>query len=395
MSDKNQKNYGNKQFGRKTKLGLPFTENIVDKDLINIRRDQTTEGLWIRYEDLKQDIIDGVELPDGIPATPFMIDYDEDIVTLATWSGGNYLKKVSTEANAVSHSGTQKWHLSREDTNNKNLDNPDQSTSLWDFLIDAAEGAKVLIKIFNRGDKSEYIYLEAEGDTFSKQNGSIGSPIYYDLEFEASVLVSNFTTTINNPTVAIIIGRQTDVVRNRTDSFTSLPKQEYVVTLERSEWAALGSGRPSTTLYVVPCDGTPILYIEDNLDVQFGGIISNEDVLSYNTSTSKWENKSLSSLGYLKSKTHVSIDNTDSPYTASINEFISCDASGGAITVNLPTAVGNAGIQISVCKKDSSSFEITVNPNGSETINGDLTKDINFQWSTMVMQSDGSNWIIT
>lgn len=295
MSDDNVNDYGNKNFGRKRKFKMPFTENINDNDFIVLKRDQTTEELWIRYEDLKEEILSNVVIPDIEPAVSFMIDYETEVQLLATWFVGNYEKRVSTETASVSHTGVAKWHLSRLDINGINLDLPNNTVSLWDYIISAVEGTNVLIKVYNREDKSQYVYLNALGDTFLKENPDLSDPSYYDLEFSASVIKTNglVSGTIQNPTVAIIIGRQLDVVRNRTDNYTSLPKQEYAVTLTASEYAAMGSGRPDTTVYMVPCDGTaPIIYLEDNSDVDFGELVDG-DLMRYNGTTMKWENVSI------------------------------------------------------------------------------------------------------
>lgn len=293
MSNRNTEDKGNKRYGRKDKFRLPFTETINDGDFITLKRDQTTEGLWIRYEDLKEDILGDVVIPDVEPAVSFMIDYNTTVETLAVWFAGNYENRVSTEGTSVEATATTKWHLSRLDINGSNLDLANVSESLWDWIINAVEGTTVLVKVYNREDKSQYVYLKASGDTFVKANASIDVPPYYDLEFEADILKSSNITggTISNPTVAIIIGRPLDAVRNRTDTYASIPKQEYAVTLTSAEYAAMGEGRPSTTLYMVPCDGSSaIIYVEDLTDVEFGGTVADGDIFQYSSALGKWTN---------------------------------------------------------------------------------------------------------
>jgi len=89
--------------------------------------------------------------------------------------------------------------------------------------------------------------------------------------------------------------------------------------------------------------------------------------------------------------TPVSIDNTDSPYSASWLEDISVDASAGAVIVNLPTASGNSGSTLFVTKTDISSFGVTLDPDGSETINDDSDKIINYKNTSLTIRSDGAN----
>lgn len=84
----------------------------------------------------------------------------------------------------------------------------------------------------------------------------------------------------------------------------------------------------------------------------------------------------------------------DSPYTATIGEDVLVDASGGNVTVNLPAASGLSGQSIWVSKRDSSVNTVTIDGNGSETINGNLTLVISSQYDAFELMSDGTNWYI-
>ena len=83
---------------------------------------------------------------------------------------------------------------------------------------------------------------------------------------------------------------------------------------------------------------------------------------------------------YQPKDTRRNVTNADSPVTAAYGDDISCDTSGGAITINLPAAVaGNAPITIRA-GASAVTNNITVEPDGSETILGEsnLVIDINF-----------------
>lgn len=82
----------------------------------------------------------------------------------------------------------------------------------------------------------------------------------------------------------------------------------------------------------------------------------------------------------------------DSPYAASDGETILADASGGAITINLPAAT--SGAEIKVKKIDATANLITVDGNGAEQIDGALTADLDVQYESFTLKSDGSNWFI-
>lgn len=68
------------------------------------------------------------------------------------------------------------------------------------------------------------------------------------------------------------------------------------------------------------------------------------------------------------------------------------DATSGALTVTLYTAVGNAGKRVQVRKIDSSVNAVTVDGNTTETIDGALTVTLSAQYDTVVLQSDGTGW---
>lgn len=83
-----------------------------------------------------------------------------------------------------------------------------------------------------------------------------------------------------------------------------------------------------------------------------------------------------------------------SAYTATVtDEVILC--SGSAFTVTLYAASGNAGRQIRIIKTDSTAANvITVDGNGSETIQGSLTIKLCSQYEEISIMCDGSNWFI-
>lgn len=68
------------------------------------------------------------------------------------------------------------------------------------------------------------------------------------------------------------------------------------------------------------------------------------------------------------------------------------DATGAARTVTLYTAVGNIGRRVIAKKTDSSTNAVTIDGNGSETIDGALTLTLSLQYEAAILESDGANW---
>lgn len=72
---------------------------------------------------------------------------------------------------------------------------------------------------------------------------------------------------------------------------------------------------------------------------------------------------------------------------------ISADASGGAITITLPTAVGIAGRTYYIKKIDSTFNFVYVQAAGAQTIDGTNTQRLSVQYETMQIVSTGAGWL--
>jgi hypothetical protein len=92
----------------------------------------------------------------------------------------------------------------------------------------------------------------------------------------------------------------------------------------------------------------------------------------------------------------IGITNTDSPYTVPANKtVIRADATSGAITINLPTAVGIAGRTYKIYRTDiiASTNIITIDPNSTETIDSNSTYKL-YPAEWLHIESDGANWVV-
>ena len=68
------------------------------------------------------------------------------------------------------------------------------------------------------------------------------------------------------------------------------------------------------------------------------------------------------------------------------------DASSAPVTVTLPTAVGNEGKKYYISKRDVTANAVIIDPDGSETINGDTDATIGTQYNSVITISDGTEW---
>jgi hypothetical protein len=70
------------------------------------------------------------------------------------------------------------------------------------------------------------------------------------------------------------------------------------------------------------------------------------------------------------------------------------DASGGDITFDLPAAALNEGKKFIISKLDSSSNLVTIDANAAEEIDGKTTVELNREFQSIHIISDGSGWRI-
>ena len=82
-------------------------------------------------------------------------------------------------------------------------------------------------------------------------------------------------------------------------------------------------------------------------------------------------------------------------YTLNANDsVILADATGGAFSLNLPTAVGISGTVYDIKRTNSGANNVTIDASGAQTIDGALTYVLTVQYQSVTLISDGSNWSI-
>jgi hypothetical protein len=129
-------------------------------------------------------------------------------------------------------------------------------------------------------------------------------------------------------------------------------------------------------IYVKPANGVEL---DELHDIRITSI-ANNDIIRYNSTLGYWENKNQSIFAYTAQTT---------TYNALASDYV-IHCTSGTFTVNLPTAVGVQGKVYIV--KNSGSGLITIDPNGTQTIDGALTYKIGGNESLKLM-STGANWI--
>jgi len=86
---------------------------------------------------------------------------------------------------------------------------------------------------------------------------------------------------------------------------------------------------------------------------------------------------------------------TTTSHTAAADRVILVDddTAGSAVTIDLPAAASNTDIDYNVVKLGTTA-SVTIDGNGSETINGVTTNVLSSQWDAIWIVCDGTGWII-
>ena len=79
---------------------------------------------------------------------------------------------------------------------------------------------------------------------------------------------------------------------------------------------------------------------------------------------------------------------------ASSTQFVLVDASAGHVIVTLGAAADNTRTVHTIKKIDSTSNKVTIDADGSETIDGEATIDLQLQYSYVTIVCDGTEWFI-
>ncbi|MFM7167293.1 MAG: hypothetical protein ACKO3T_18790 [Planctomycetaceae bacterium] len=77
---------------------------------------------------------------------------------------------------------------------------------------------------------------------------------------------------------------------------------------------------------------------------------------------------------------------------SSTDSVVLCDATGGALTVTLPSAAGISGRQYSVKRTSGGTNAVTIATQSGETIDGAATRSLAAQYQSATVVSDGANW---
>ena len=152
----------------------------------------------------------------------------------------------------------------------------------------------------------------------------------------------------------------------------------------------------STKFQAISDTGTSITNWAEGLTVSVGEYYEYDDVLykvtEEHTTTGTFDITKFQSIS-TSNEVLTSVTDGTTNLTGK-DKKVKANATSGDVTLNLPTAVGKEDDVVTITKTDSSANTVTIVPDGAETISGDSSRILYYQYQSLVITSDGSNWFV-
>lgn len=159
---------------------------------------------------------------------------------------------------------------------------------------------------------------------------------------------------------------------------------ESGTTSDKATWTDATKTTSATNPVILDSLGRATIYADGNYKFR---IDTSADV-NVDTIDNLWFGVTSTNLGIVQLK---SADYT----AASTDDYILVSATSADVVISLPSAATVDGKKYLIKKTDASANTVTVDPNGSETIEGDSTYVLSSQYQLVQVVSDGTNWIIS
>lgn len=242
-------------------------------------------------------------------------------------------------------------------------------------------GSTRLMVMFNRGAS---VPINPEVDEITLDVNALGSVL--NTSNVAFTCTASITGTVLDVTVIAtnqlgagqtISGTGITVGTKILSQLTGTPGGVGTYQVDISQTAA------STTVSSI---GTPLStgIVLDNIDnLPAGTPLHNAGGNFYRNFVSRYQR--------LSGSASVSATTTLTPTSAGTQLV---NATGGAVTMNLPAAALMINQVYNFKKVDASANVVTIDPNGSETVDGAATLSLTAQWQRTQIQSDGVAWFV-
>jgi len=181
------------------------------------------------------------------------------------------------------------------------------------------------------------------------------------------------------------------------ETFLALSDTPSSYSGQTGQGLRVNAGEDALEFFTIPAGSTDEKVAVDSASVPgYLGAASSDGVLRTDSSITYTDGGDFVTLSVAVPAGFTVVPVSSTPYnvTATTGHSIYLvDATGGAITINLPTAVSNTA-RIDIKKIDSSVNAVTIDGDGGETIDGELTAVASLQYENITHISDNTNWMV-
>jgi hypothetical protein len=221
--------------------------------------------------------------------------------------------------------------------------------------------AAAAIQVLDFDGTTAGLDVQITGNTIKDVNGN-GIYVYSAASIQTNYLIAdNYFTNVGDATTNTY-----DAINLRNCSSFRVRGNRVVGNSNTRNWLYLDA---STS---IECDGN-----------SYSGCVST-DVGRVNNPTMLFKQGTQNNLSVATTATLTFNDDT-----------VLCDATSGAITINLPSAASCPGKIYRIGKKDASANAVIIDPASTQTVDGSTTLSFTTQWQVVTIMADGSgtNWI--
>lgn len=284
--------------------------------------------------------------------------------------------------------------------NSATLDVTDSNITVNNGGNDAsAEGAGLTVE--RTGTDGSFVYEDALTTKF--KIGALGSEVEI-ADISSAQTLTNKTIDADNNTIVDIananISTTAAIAFSKMESLTAdratITSSTGVVTASAVTATELGyvsgvtsaiqtqlNDKQDTSTLTTKGD----IYVRDASGVIRLGVGSDDQILTADSSTA-------SGLAWRAANNFVFSVNSVSTNTSAVSGETYLVDTGSTVTITLPAPAADAHVRIKDSTGTANANNITVNPNGAETIDGAASFTMNSNYEAKIFVSDGTNWFV-
>jgi hypothetical protein len=316
----------------------------------------------------------------------------------------------------LDHSGTQQWIDIIDVLNNYQNYHPSPSPiSVWLTSGNLLNGGEFLGSTNNqplifKTNNTEQMRITPTGQIGIGTTSPDASAILDIVSNTTGILIPRLTTAqrnaIGSPATGLLIfntstksfdyfdGTSWQTVITNDDAFTI---QDNLDNSKKAKFEASGITTATTRTYTLP-DANGTLALLDISQTFLGTQTFNDISVTGNTTLGNANSDALTinATSTFAAALNFPVTTVNGNTTLNNSHFlVLVDASGGAVTITLPSASSNTGRMYIIMKIDNTANTVTIQRSGSDYINGGTSLTISSQWNKFnLISAGGTQWVV-